>query len=84
MATPNPTSIVDDLLQSYQNLGGINRLDRSNLPTRRRINEACDKLLQLLFPGYYDDEPVPADELQMITSERIHQLLAMLASEMSK
>ena len=63
--------IIDSLLDSYHEVGGINRIDSANLPSKRAITGVCVKLLQVLFPGYHDEDPIPSDELEMITGERI-------------
>ena len=41
--------IVNGLLKSYQEVGGINHLDCSNLPSKRVIASLCEDLLHLLF-----------------------------------
>lgn len=76
--------IVDSLLDSYQEIGGINRIDSANLPSKRTVIATCERLLQLLFPGYHDEEPIPADELEMITGERIAALVDSLQVEVAK
>jgi serine O-acetyltransferase len=40
--------------------------------------------MQLLFPGYHDEEPIPAEELEMITGERIATLVESLEVEVAK
>ncbi len=77
-------NLVNDLLDSYHEVGGINRIDSANLPSKRAINGVCEKLLRLLFPGYHDEEPIPADELEMITGERIAHLVETLEVEVAK
>ncbi|MGY8642453.1 MAG: serine O-acetyltransferase EpsC [Verrucomicrobiales bacterium] len=77
-------TISDNLVKSYQETGGINRMECSNLPSKRTIVATCDRLLQLLFPGYHDAEPIPADELEMITGERIGDLVQTLEIEVAK
>jgi len=77
-------SIVTQLLESYHRTGGINRIDCSNLPSKRTIVGTCEKLLQLLFPGYHDKDPVSADDLEMITDERISDLVETLEIEVAK
>lgn len=76
--------IVDSLVGSYHEVGGINRIECGNLPSKRRIAQVCEQLLQLLFPGYHDEEPVPEDELEMITGERITALIDRLGAEVGK
>ncbi|MEM9283701.1 MAG: serine O-acetyltransferase EpsC [Verrucomicrobiota bacterium] len=76
--------IADSLIESYHDIGGINRLDSANMPSKRTILSTCEQLLQLLFPGYHDEDPIPADELEMITSERISALVESLQVEVAK
>ena len=76
--------IADDLIASYHEVGGINRIDCGNLPSKRTVADVCLRLLQLLFPGYHDEDPVPADELDMITGERIASLVEILEAEVAK
>jgi len=77
-------NIVNSLVESYHEIGGINRLDSANLPSKRTVTATCEKLLQLLFPGYHDEDPIPADELEMITGERIAILVETLEVEVAK
>ena len=77
-------NIVNALLESYHEIGGINRLDSANLPSKRTVTATCEKLLQLLFPGYHDEDPIPTDELEMITGERIATLVESLEVEVAK
>jgi len=76
--------IAEDLIASYHEVGGINRIDCGNLPSKRTVADVCLRLLQLLFPGYHDEDPVPADELDMITGERIASLVDILEAEVAK
>ncbi|MAS95603.1 MAG: serine acetyltransferase [Verrucomicrobiales bacterium] len=76
--------IADTLIDSYHEIGGINRIDSANLPSKRTITSTCERLLQLLFPGYHDEDPIPADELEMITAERIAVLVESLEVEVAK
>jgi len=76
--------IIENLVGSYQAVGGINRIECGNLPSKRRIAQVCEQLLQLLFPGYHDEQPVPEAELEMITAERIAGLIDTLGQEVGK
>jgi serine O-acetyltransferase len=76
--------IIDALVGSYHAVGGINRIECGNLPSKRKIAQVCVQLLQVLFPGYHDEEPIPEDELEMITGERIAALIETLGQEIGK
>ncbi|MAB75723.1 MAG: serine acetyltransferase [Verrucomicrobiales bacterium] len=76
--------IIDSLVSSYHEIGGINRIDSANLPSKRKVIATCESLLQVLFPGYHDEEPIPTDELEMITGEVIASLMETLEMEIAK
>ena len=60
-AAPVATSFQDfvpKLLASYQKFGGLNNSDALNLPSKRAVGEICEDLLQLLFPGFHDNDVV--------------------------
>ena len=43
--------IVDELVSSYHEVGGINRIDCINLPSKKAIESISADLLQVIFPG---------------------------------
>ncbi|MFZ4763920.1 MAG: serine O-acetyltransferase EpsC [Roseimicrobium sp.] len=73
--------IVNGLLQSYQEVGGINHLDCSNLPSKRVIASLCDDLLHLLFPGFFSEEAVASEELPLAANELVASIRERLGSE---
>jgi serine O-acetyltransferase len=73
--------IVGGLLRSYSESGGINHLDRANLPSKRVIAWICENLLQLLFPGFFSDEAVSTQELEKLTDETVAAIEARLVAE---
>jgi serine O-acetyltransferase len=76
--------IISDLLASYQEVGGINNIDGSNLASKRAVAVICDHLLQLLFPGFHDEEPIHSEELGGVTEERIGVVMQRLETEIAK
>lgn len=54
-------SVVEGILESYREHGNINHLEGSNLPARSEVSELLDDLLSVVFPGYFNYEPL--DEL---------------------
>src|SRR6478735_1018691 len=76
--------ITDAILRSYATGGGINHVDGANLPSKRAIAEICDDLLQLLFPGFHDAEPVHSQHLPRLTSHRIFSISERMAEEICK
>lgn len=76
--------IVDQLIGSYEEVGGINHIDRSNLPSKRAIGLVCDDLLRLAFPGFLDDEAISADELELETTSRVSKVITALKKEVAR
>jgi serine O-acetyltransferase len=76
--------ITDAILESYCLVGGINNIDGSNLPSKRAIAVICEDLLQLLFPGFHDEEPIHSKHLRRVTSHRIRTIADRLQAEVAK
>jgi len=62
---------VPGLLASYEKVGGLNHFDGQNLPSKGAVGQICDDLLQLLFPGFHDDDAVPLDTVPDLTRARL-------------
>jgi serine O-acetyltransferase len=69
---------------SYQEIGGINNIDGSNLPSKRAMSQVCEDLLQILFPGFHDEEPIATEKIAQITSDRILSIVDRLRVETFK
>jgi len=52
------TALLGELLDSYNRVGGINNIDGLNLPSKGAVAQICEDLLQILFPGFHDEEPI--------------------------
>jgi serine O-acetyltransferase len=76
--------IVNSLLASYEEVGGINHLDAANLPSKRVVGAICDDLLQLLFPGFFAEEVVSSEELPLLTNERVASIRERLGAELRR
>ncbi len=76
--------ITEAILSSYATGGGMNNIDGSNLPSKRALATICEDLLQLLFPGFHDAEPIHSKDLTRVTSHRIYSIAERLAEEVCK
>ncbi|MDB6153285.1 MAG: Serine O-acetyltransferase [Chthoniobacteraceae bacterium] len=76
--------ITEQILTSYQTGGGINNIDGSNLPSKRALATICEDLLQLLFPGFHDLEPIHSVHLRRVTGHRIYSIADRLKEEICK
>ena len=76
--------VTDAILRSYETGGGINHVDGANLPSKRAVTTICEDLLQLLFPGFHDAEPIHSQHLLRVTSHRVFSIAEHLAEEICK
>lgn len=72
--------LLEPILASYSESGGINHLDRANLPSKRSVEALCADLLHLLFPGFFSEEAVSSKELPDAAQEIIDRIAAQLES----
>jgi serine O-acetyltransferase len=75
---------VPELLASYNTVGGLNNRDAHNMPSTRAVGQICEGLLQLLFPGFHDDDAVHHGSLAELTRERISHVGLLLEDQVRK
>ena len=76
--------LTERLLASYACCGGINHVDGKNLPSKRAIADITVDLLRLLFPGYFDEQPIHSSEIGAITIALLDSVLGRLENEIGK
>ena len=76
--------LTDQLIASYARVGGINRLDAVNLPSKCGIGEITHMLLQLLFPGFFHDKPIHSYEIRSETTDLMNEVAGRLEDEIYK
>ena len=55
--------LLQPILDSYRESGGINHLDSANLPSKKAVAKLSEDMLHLLFPGFFSEEAVSSEEL---------------------
>lgn len=75
--------LLQPILDSYRESGGINHVDRSNLPSKKAVGALCEDLLHLLFPGFFSDEAVSSEELPQAAQEIIDQIAGQLEASIA-
>jgi serine O-acetyltransferase len=71
-------SAVEGILQSYQRHGNINHIEATALPSRSRVTQLLDDLLDLLFPGYFGESSVDELSSRYVIGERCARVLREL------
>ena len=75
---------VPRLLSSYASTGGLNNRDADNLPSTRAVGQICEGLLQILFPGFHDNDPVLYSSLDALTAARLASVIKRLTDQVRK
>ena len=75
---------VVDLLASYQRTGGLNNRDAHNMPSKRTVGQICEGLLQILFPGFHDDDAVQHGAIAELTADRLANVAVALEDQVRK
>jgi serine O-acetyltransferase len=76
--------ITNAILDSYQEIGGINHIGGPNLPSRRSITNILIDLESLIFPGYREDEELDEGNIKFTIAEKISRVSRNLATEIEK
>ena len=76
--------LIQQLIESYTTLGGINHIDGLNLPHRRDIIEITSELLALVFPGFFGTERLTSQNFRHITGHLVTELHARLAEQIER
>jgi serine O-acetyltransferase len=75
---------VSELLRSYASAGGLNNRDAHNLPSKRAIGQMCEDLLQIIFPGFHDEDAVHHSSIEDITAARLSSVVKRLTEQVRK
>ncbi len=76
--------LIQQLIESYTTLGGINHIDGLNLPHRRDVIEIAGELLALVFPGFFGSERLTSQNFRHITGHRVIELHARLTEQIER
>jgi serine O-acetyltransferase len=75
---------IPELLASYERFGGTNEHNSTNLPSKRAISQICEDLLQILFPGFHDEDAITEGTLAQVTAERMLSVIRRLEVQVRK
>lgn len=78
------TESAAELIQSYSQTGGLNNRDAHNMPSKRAVGQICEDLLQIIFPGFHDDDAVQENSIEQITAARLSAVIVRLTEQVRK
>lgn len=76
--------IIDDLYDSYDQIGGINHIGGPTLPSRVGIIHILNDLESLIFPGFREEETMSPANLRYSLGEKISRVAKNLTTEVQK
>lgn len=76
--------VMDEILSSYEKLPGLNNTDGLNLPSKRAVGDLCEDFLQILFPGFHDEEAIHKKSLAPLTRHRVSSVAERLEDQIFK
>lgn len=77
-------SLLSDILDSYEQVGGINLDGVNNFPNRETVIRILKDLQAVVFPGFLTAELLDNSNLRHLTGERLHRIVATLTQETKK
>lgn len=75
---------IREILASYERDGGQNDTDSLNLPSKGAVHGICKDLLQILFPGFHDEEAIHKKSLPILTRHRVKSVIERLEEQVCK
>lgn len=77
-------SMVDNILHSYTEFGGINESGIKSFPNRENVVDVLRELQRLIFPGYKNAEEIDSENIRYVTGQRVNKIVSMLTKEIQK
>lgn len=76
--------LIEGLLDSYKENGGINQAGSNSFPNRENVVQVLNDLQCLIFPGYRTAEEIDQNNIRYITGQRINRIINLLTKEIQK
>ena len=73
--------IIESIVNTYTDEDGINHLEGANLPSRDSVTEIAINFLNVLFPGYYEKQELPRENVTYYIWEKIAFIYHQLSRE---
>lgn len=76
--------ISRQIVKTYKLIGGINRIDKENLPSQQRVIEIMKDILILIFPGYIGDKVPTRETIHFLVNGLTDSLYVRLVEEIER
>ena len=78
------TGIVERMLESYAQCGGIKHVSGANLPSKAGVSELTKALLKIIFPGFIDEQQISIQDLPHETALQLNSMQKRLKRKIGK
>ncbi|MEX1118957.1 MAG: serine O-acetyltransferase EpsC [Terrimicrobiaceae bacterium] len=75
---------TDEILESYELVKDLSNTDGVNLPSKQEVGSICEDLMQVIFPGYHDVEPISKASLPVLTRHRVARVMERLDEQICR
>ena len=76
--------LVDEIIQNYENLEGINHLEGKDLPSKQIVIDILEDLLTVIFPGYLGKQEITQSNIKYFLGNTLHSIHSRLVEEVDK
>ena len=80
----NIDNLIDGILDSYNDIGLINRNDAENFPNRQNVVSVLQDLQSLIFPGFRAAEDIDPTNIRYVTGQKVNNIIVKLTKEIQK
>ncbi len=77
-------SMINNILDSYKEFGGINESGVESFPNRENVVDVLHELQFLVFPGYKNAEEINSENVKYVTGQRVNKIISILTKEIQK
>ena len=77
-------ALVDNILESYEKDGGINKAGTDTFPNRENVVSVLHDIQCLIFPGYKTAEELDSANIRYVTGQRVNRIITVLTKEIEK
>jgi serine O-acetyltransferase len=82
--TPSLDRVVDGILESYRQIGGINHLEGPNLPSQESVARIVEDLESLVFPGFHAEQNLDLAGLRWTIGAKVAAVFRALSTEVER
>jgi serine O-acetyltransferase len=77
-------NLVDRIVESYEEYGGINRSEGEDLPSKQTVIEILEDLLTVISPGYFGGADVNKSNIKYFVGSMLSSIYSRLINEVEK